>query len=341
MHLICRYVRDVFSCQQRYVSLRGMRHGWKRKNPKANNISQCSGQLAWSWKLPRFEVVRFCAHRPREARLQTSENPLFLPIFKLTFYQIGIICSMFGPVSDARVEHPSINATDKIKLCVPSLLTIDATCSPLAGGGRSSPRLVAPHQPCRCLVAPWYPAPRWSPSSLCRVANGGPSCSPLLCTAWCVRLWFGSCAGHNPPCAWKGSECHWFRSHAASLCGAVRISLYKTSPCRAHLHKITHETKASEKGAISKTTCAYSFSLQCSPFGHIFSRHTRAHTSTEGRKHLSEPTVGQMKWRNEKMHQKSDSNAFQWAHSAALYMLHTCKAKTTEVDTTTGQTPFF
>lgn len=48
---------------------------------------------------------------------------------------------MFGPVSDTRVEHPSINATIKIKLCIPSVLTTmpHVHVFVLAGEGRSSP----------------------------------------------------------------------------------------------------------------------------------------------------------------------------------------------------------
>lgn len=174
-----------------------------------------------------------------------------------------------------------------------------------------------------------------STSSLCQVANGRRSCSALLCTAWCVRQWFGSYAGHSPSCAWKGPECHWFQSHAASLCGALRISLYKASPCRAYLHKITRETKASEKVPFQKPPVHIHSVYNAHPLD-IYSAHAHTHTSTEGRKCLREPSVGQMKWRNEKMHQKSDSNVFQWAHSVALYMLYTCNAKTTEVGTSTG-----
>lgn len=242
---------------------------------------------------------------------------------------------MFGPVSDTRVKHRSTNASIKFKPCNPSVLTTDGTCLCWLVEGEPAPGWYPLISRVPVSLLPW-----WSASSVLWHLFAVPGSQwetflLRLCTAWCVRLWFGSYAGHNPSCAWKGPECHWFQSHAASPCGAVRMSLYETSPCRAHLHKITHETKASEKVPFQKPP-VHIHSVDNAHPSDTFSARTHAHTSTEGRKRLREPSVGQMKWRNEKMHQKSDSNAFQWAHSAALYMLYTCNAKTTEVGTSTG-----
>lgn len=135
----------------------------------------------------------------------------------------------------------------------------------------------------------------------------------------------GSNGGCNHSYAGKCPEHHLFQSPAASLCVVLYVFHYtKTSPRWAHLHKITHETKALEKMPFQNHLCVLIQAAIFTLSTHTNSTHIPIQPQKEGNtsEHPFKAPGHQMKWRNEKMHHHSDLNVFQPADSVGLYILY-------------------
>lgn len=233
---------------------------------------------------------------------------------------------MFGMATDTRVEHRLANATVKIKLSNPSVLTIDIACSSLCAGWW------------RAIQTPvGTPSSAVSMSRCCLVSSSTMerlfgAVAPLCC----ARQPMGGCLARcfcAPPGV-SGSDLVLMLATTRPGPGKVLSAIdfkatqlpcvvlcvfhyTKRGPAEHICIKLPMKQRLRKRCHFKNHLCIFIQSTMLTLWTHIQRTHThtrihkQAHTSSEGRKRLREPSVGRMKWRNEKMHQKSNSNVFQ------------------------------
>lgn len=190
----------------------------------------------------------------------------------------------------------------------PGVPTIDVHLFALAGGGRSGPQLVPPLT--RLSRRSLYRAPRWSTSCAGQPMGDLPArrfCAPPGVSGSALVLVLAA----TLPALGKVLSAIDFKAMQLPCVVLCVFHYTKRRPAEHICIKLPMKQRLRKRCHFKNHLCVFIQPPMLTLWTHIQRTHTHTHASTEGRKRLREPSVGQMKWRNEKMHQKSDSNGSQ------------------------------